>query len=136
MVTWREMAGEVLADEAAETGWSEAKPCEVKDERRELAGVEKAESEPVWLSLRRLLSEVLRLNTLRKSRWSEEDECDPEDADADAAAECEVPVMGAATSSESCVRVCSMAWPCTSARRRECEWEREAVWWCEELAWL
>lgn len=39
------MAGLVFALEAAETGCKEAKPWEVNEDRREEAGVEKAESD-------------------------------------------------------------------------------------------
>ena len=79
------MAGEVFAELAAETGLREAKPCEVKEERRELVGVEIAES-----AVLRDLSEGLRLKTFMNSMCRSEEEVEEEEEE-----------VGAATSSES-----------------------------------
>lgn len=79
------MAGEVFAELAAETGLRDAKPCEVKEERRELAGVEMTES-----AVLRDLSEGLRLKTFIRSMWRREDEAEEEEEE-----------VGVATSSES-----------------------------------
>lgn len=119
-MTCLDIAGEVLALLVAETRWSEAKPCDVNDERRELAGVLTAESVECLLFLGEAPCD-LRLNTRRKSRCIElvDEQEDVDEAEQDDEGD-EGVWVGEATSSESCVRVLSIAWWCTSPLR--CEW--------------